>query len=253
MENLFGQHLKQWRKRKRYSQLQLSVDLHISSKHLSFIETGRSLPSRSMIIKIGEFLHINKREINQGLLAAGYAPFYLELDHKNKDSQHVQNAIALMINKHLPYPAFVINAQWDIMKANQAATALFSNIGYANSTNLLEAFIADQPESSKIINWHECAHNLLLRLRQNHSSYHTKQHAKLEDKLRTCSNFDEDNIYNSKDRSIIKISWNNKILSFFSILSQLHSIQDINMSEYEIELMFPADDVTVNFFTRKVV
>ena len=109
MKNSFGNILNNWRKQQRYSQLQLSVEIDVSSKHISFLETGRSSPSRQMIIKLGTFLNVTKNEINNALLIAGFAPVFSNSDRPEIDLKPVFNAMDLMLNNHMPYPALVLN------------------------------------------------------------------------------------------------------------------------------------------------
>ena len=143
MKNSFGSILRKWRKQRRYSQLQLALELEISSKHISFLETGRSKASREMILRIGTFLFLPKREINRGLFSAGYAPIYSEFSADDEELKHVFNAVDQMLENHMPYPAIVLNQNWDVIKANNAAVQLLSNLGFEKHHNLVEAVIAD--------------------------------------------------------------------------------------------------------------
>jgi transcriptional regulator with XRE-family HTH domain len=151
MNNSFGSICREWRKQRRYSQLHLALELDISSKHISFIETGRSIPSREMILKIGAYLFIPKGEINRGLYSAGYAPVYTDLPYEHEDLKHVVSAIDQMLINHMPYPAIVLNQYWDVVKANESAQKLLAGLGFSGQKNLIEAIIDDDPEKSKII------------------------------------------------------------------------------------------------------
>ncbi len=131
-----GDILKSWRKQRRYSQLKLALELDISSKHVSFIETGKSIPSKEMILRIGEFLFIPKREINRALLSAGHAPVYSELPMSDAALEPVTSAIDQMIKNHMPYPAIVLNQAWDIVKVNDSANRLLSELGLSRHKNL---------------------------------------------------------------------------------------------------------------------
>lgn len=257
MKNSIGHILKQWRKQKRYSQLQLSLELDISSKHICFIETGRSSPSREMILKIGLFLLVPKQEINRGLCAAGYAPFYTQRPAEHNDLKPVFSAIDHMIENHMPYPALVLNAFWEVIKLNQSAQNIFVALGYSNHNNLIEALIQDTPNTSNIINWHETVLSVLERLRQEISLMGgSKRLEALEDalsaRLRIFFDDNKDKI-NMDEKQVVlptKLSVFDKKLSFFSIISQLSTIQDVTVSEFKVELMFPSDEETKAFYKR---
>ena len=155
MKSTVGKILKKWRTQSRYSQFKLALELDVSSKHICFIETGRSIPSKEMILKIGEFLQVSKGEINRALNMAGYAPNYAELSSSNENLEPVFDAIDHMMKSHMPYPALVLNQCWDVVNTNDSAKILLENLGYSGYTNLVEALISDSPESSKIVNWRE--------------------------------------------------------------------------------------------------
>lgn len=252
MGNAIGCILREWRKQRRYSQLQLSLESGISAKHISFLETGRSIPSKEMILKIGEFLFLPKREINRALYATGYAPIYRELPTEHEDLQPVFNAIEKMIANHMPYPALVINQNWDIIKVNNAAKNLLTSLGYSKHKNLIEALISDNRETSKIINWHEQVSIILMRLRYEISRLNgSKRLEALAKDLSACLAPTDQVINIDAEPSILPIRFQvaNSVLSFFSIISQLSSIQDVAVSELKVELMFPADEATIKFYS----
>ncbi len=250
MKNSIGNILQQWRKQKRYSQLQLSLELGISSKHVSFMETGRSIPSREMVLKIGEFLFLPKREINRGLHFAGYAPVYAELPSAHEGLKPVFSAIDKMIENHMPYPALVLNQFWDVVKTNFAARNILFELGYSGHENLLEALINDDPKTSKIINWSQSVSSVLARLRQEINSMGGSDRLEgLEQKLSARLLFMND-ITSIDERQVISSTRFRMVggeLSFFSIISQLSTIQDVTVSELKVELMFPTDETTKQF------
>lgn len=256
MMETVGDILNKWRKKQRYSQLQLALELTVSSKHISFIETGRSIPSKEMILKISLFLFMPKREINRALYLAGHAPVYTELSASDESLKPVFDAVDKMIENHMPYPALVLNQCWDVVKVNLSAQKLLVDIGFSKHTNLLEALIVDKPEFSKIINWHEVVSTVLSRLKQEISllggSEHLQEYEKrLSNLLQESSeSFNADDIEQEVEKTIptTQIQLNEKILSFFSIIAQLGSIQDITLSEYKVELMFPSNEQTKTYY-----
>jgi transcriptional regulator with XRE-family HTH domain len=252
MKDTVGTILKQWRKQRRYSQLQLALELDVSSKHISFIETGKSIPSQPMILMIANFLNLPKREINQALNLAGYAPIYSELSVNDKNLKPVFDAIEQMIESHMPYPAIVLDQNWNVIKANLSAQALLVELGYAGEENLIEALIKDDPKHSKIINWYEVISLLLIRLRQEINLLGSPQILiALEKKLSTClSGYSNSDVFNPSQAVITsKFKLSKGDHSFFSIMAQLGTVQDVAVSEYKVELMFPADEITKAFYS----
>ncbi len=161
--------LKNWRKNQRYSQLQMSLELGISSKHISFLETGRAVPSREMLLRISTFLNAPKYEVNQALRLAGHAPAYHDLVEDAEDLQPVNDAIDRILENHLPYPALVLNRDWDLVKMNTTAKLLLDSF-QAQSSNLLEIMMT--PIAPRFIqDWDAAAWGVLRRVRQELSLY----------------------------------------------------------------------------------
>ena len=255
MKNDFGNILRKWRKLRRYSQLQLAVELAISSKHISFIETGRAMASREMIVNIGNFLSLPKLEINRALSTAGFSPVYNDLSYQHEDLKYVYRAIDTMLENHMPYPALVLNKYWDVVKTNDSAKNLMVILGFARHTNLIEAIIDDNPEQSKIINWQETALGVLARLRHEISLLGgpkiggSKRLELLEQKLSLCLQENEGINFDVKQPVLsIKVTEYDTEISFFSIISQLSTVQDVTVSEFKVELMFPVGKATEKFY-----
>ncbi len=213
--------MRNWRKQKRYSQLQLALELDISSKHISFLETGRSTPSREMILKIGTFLFLPKREINRGLYSAGFAPVYTELSIAHEDLKPVFSAIDQMIANHMPYPAIVLNQHWDVIKANDSAKKILFDLGFAEHKNLIEALISDDPKTSKIANWHESVLAVLIRLRSEISLLGgSKRLEELEENLSACLAPNDGILASDTNQAVLstKFQLADCVLSFFPSL-----------------------------------
>ena len=120
-----GELLRHWRGVRRLSQLALALEAETTTRHVSFIETGRSQPSRAMVLRLARVLDVPIRERNQLLLAAGYAPVYTETGLAAEDAELVAAALARMLESHEPYPAVVMDRHWNILDRNHAAHALF--------------------------------------------------------------------------------------------------------------------------------
>src|SRR4051812_36535955 len=119
-----GQLLRDWRERRRLSQLELSIQAEISTRHLSFVETGRSRPTPEMILKLTEHLEVPLRERNQLLLAGGYAPAYPQHGLDAPELASVRDALRLVLAGHDPPPALIINRGGELLAANAAVAVL---------------------------------------------------------------------------------------------------------------------------------
>ena len=116
--------MREWRERRRRSQLEVSIDVGVSTRHLSFVETGRSRPSPELVLAVAEHLEVPLRERNTMLLAAGYAPRYSQRALDEPAMQRVRASLQRMLDAHDPYPGVVIDRQWNVLLANAAAGAL---------------------------------------------------------------------------------------------------------------------------------
>ena len=122
----FGAQLREWRQRRRMSQLDFALDAEISQKHLSFIETGRSVPSRDMVVRLAEVLDVPLRDRNSMLVAAGYAPLYAARDLDDRSLAPARAAIDLLLKGHEPFPALAIDRHWTMVSANGPARAFLA-------------------------------------------------------------------------------------------------------------------------------
>src|SRR5918992_3464668 len=122
-----GPRLREWRERRRLSQLDLALDAGISARHLSFVETGRSTPGREMLLRVLEQLEVPFRERNRLLLAVGHAPAFPERRLEDPDLAPVREALDLVLTGHEPYPAVVVDRGWNFVAANSAMWRLTSH------------------------------------------------------------------------------------------------------------------------------
>ncbi len=164
----FGQQLKQWRAERGVSQMQLALNSDTSSRHISFIETGRSRPSREMVMRLADALDLSLRDSNDLLLAAGFAPHYQESALTDDALDPARRALQFMLDKHEPYPSLVMNQRWEMVMANNAATILFSLAPPppGNPPNLLRWMFEGEGLSEYIENWQEVAAEVLARARR---------------------------------------------------------------------------------------
>ena len=248
----FGDILREWRKRRRYSQLELSLISDVSARHLSFLETGRSNPSREMVILLAQTLKVPLPQINQALFAAGFSSFYLESATNQNHLQPLIEAMDLMCENHMPYPAFILDRTWNITNANAAATRLMNAIGFGQQSNLIDALIADDPANSAIINWGETVNIALQRLRTESSSL--GEDAVLKEKINRLQqhlNASDANKYEiNPTQAVLPVKFNveKQTLTLFSTIAQFGSVLDMTLADMKVEMMFPLDEPTETFF-----
>src|SRR3954447_14211308 len=126
-----GSVLREWRERRRLSQLELALEAGVSTRHLSFVETGRSRPSEQMLLHFAERLEVPLRERNQLLLAAGYAPVYERRDIQEPELAPVREAVERLLHAHEPFPAFVVDRGWRMVAVNSALAPLVDGVAPA--------------------------------------------------------------------------------------------------------------------------
>ncbi len=253
MSDKYGKMLCFWRKKRRYSQLALALMAGISARHLSFLESGRASPSREMVIRLADSLDMPKQQVNKALLGAGFSPVYIARAEHDVDLVPINNAVQTLIEKHMPYPALVMDASWNIINANPCAMILMSIIGFSGQNNLLEALLTQTREESFIINWDEAVALSLVRARTEleygEENELLRQHVENLEK-----HFDKYSSGQVIDRSqavfptLFQID--DKVISLFSTMAHFSTVQDITISDLKVELMFPMDQLTEDLFQK---
>src|SRR5947209_3083160 len=150
-----GDLLREWRQRRRLSQMDLALEAEISTKHLSFLETGRALPSREMVLNLAEHLNVPLRERNALLHAAGYAPIFSQRPLADPALASARRAVELVLKGHEPYPALAIDRHWTLVAANAAVGPLLEGIDpslLAPPVNVLRLSLDPQGLAPRIVN-----------------------------------------------------------------------------------------------------
>jgi transcriptional regulator with XRE-family HTH domain len=164
-----GEHLREWRQRRRMSQLDLALEAGISTRHLSFVETGRALPSRDMLLHLAEQLGVPMRERNVLLVAAGYAPMFPERSLRDPALAAARAAIDLVLDRQKPYPAFALDRHWCIAASNTALPELYTGVApelLEPPVNGLRLSLHPRGMAPRIVNLAEWRAHLLFRLRR---------------------------------------------------------------------------------------
>lgn len=245
-----GELLRSWRLRRRLSQLDLGLAAGVSTKHVSFIETGRSSPSREMILHLANELEVPMRERNVLLLAAGYAPRYAETPLDAEAMAAVRHAVQLVLDHHDPFPAVVVDRRWDVVTANASAALLTDGVDpglLEPPVNVLRISLHPAGLAPRVINFADYAAHLVSRLRRQ-----VEQSADpdLEALLREVSaypNVPSGNAGALPEPGVIQpliIDAGGSRLSLFSTIATFGTPLDITAAELAIEAFFPADRAT---------
>ena len=246
-----GQLLRQWREHRRLSQLQLSNEAEISTRHLSFIETGRSAPSRDMILHLAEHLELPLRERNQLLLAAGFAPLYPESALDSPRMAAVLAAVRQVITAHEPYPAAVVDRAWNLVDANASIGVFTDGLPVELLTppvNVLRLTLHPDALAPRIVNLGELRAHLLFRLRRELDVSADPALARLYEELRGYPCDQPAPAADAPGRSDVvvplRLRYDGGELAFFSTVTTFGTALDITVSELAIESFFPADAAT---------
>lgn len=250
-----GELLREWRDRRRISQLDLAISADISTRHLSFVETGRSKPSRDMVLRLGEHLDVPLRDRNRLLLAAGYAPAYAETALKDPELDAVRRAVRQLLESHDPYPAAVVDRNWDLVDANAGVGLFVAGIAPELTTNVLRATLHPDGMAPHILNLGEWRAHLLGRLRRQVGQTADAGLAELLDELRgyPCDQpVPEVEVPGPGDIFVpLKFRHEGTDLAFFSTVATFGTPLDITVAELVIESFFPADPATAAYLRER--
>jgi transcriptional regulator with XRE-family HTH domain len=250
-----GDLLRSWRQRRSLSQLELSLGAAVSSRHLSFVETGRARPSREMVLRLAEELQVPLRERNSLLLAAGYAPVYQERPLAAPEMDDVRQAVDRFLRAHEPYPAIVIDRYHDLLAANDASQLLLDGV----AAGLLEPpanslRIALHPEglAPRTLNLGEWSAHLLGRLHREAQITGDPRLDRLYHELVSYPGIEVHPPHSEVESSDIVLPLRLRDtdgqaeLAFFSTISTFGTAVDITLAELSIEAFYPANARTAN-------
>jgi transcriptional regulator with XRE-family HTH domain len=238
--------LKQWRSARRFSQLNLALEANVSSRHISFLETGRAAPSRAMVLRLGEVLSLPLAARNQMLLSAGFAQHYPARAWSDAALAPIRKAVSHILSAHAPFPAFAIDHAWTILEMNAAAQQLFGVLGMAKGVNIL-ALLMTGEIASYVENWPEVASHIARRLHlesahQGGQAYFDHVAATLNTQATTPTA----NSHSLNTTPVVPIIMraHTRRLSLFLTLTQFASADDLCLDGLKMELYFPADDAS---------
>lgn len=257
-----GALLRTWRERRRLSQLELAGAADISARHVSFLETGRSTPSRGMLLRLAERLQIPLRERNTLLLSAGYAPMYAERRLDDPALQQARKAIELVLAGHSPYPALAVDRHWTLVSANASVSLLLAGVAprlLEPPVNVLRLGLHPEGLGPRVENYTQWRGHTLTRLQQQVAGTADPILKELLAELESYprSSAAEGRAKNNPDETDyggvvvpFRLRTDSGVLSFISTTTMFGTPLDITLAELAIESFFPADPQTAEILTR---
>ncbi|KHJ53607.1 XRE family transcriptional regulator [Aureimonas altamirensis] len=246
-----GDLLRNWRERRRLSQLGLAVEADVSTRHLSFIESGRATASRDMLLRLAEPLRLPPRERNRLLLAGGYAPHHSERPMDAADMAAAKAIVEAVLQGHAPFPALAVDRRWNLVLANKAATALLASVAEELLTppvNVLRASLHPEGLAPHIVNLAEWRHHVLARLRDEAERSIDPALDTLHAELCKLPAPTERLPVGPAARIAVPLMLRHPasgtVLSFLSTTTVFGTATDVTLSELTVECFYPADDAT---------
>lgn len=248
-----GEHLRTWRQRRRLSQLELAGDAEISTRHLSFLETGKAQPSREMVLRLAEGLGVPLRERNVLLIAAGFAPIFPQRALDDPALGAARQAVDLVLAGHEPLPALAIDRHWTMVAANRAVAPMLAGVDASllkPPVNVLRLSLHPKGLAPRIANLPEWRHHLLTRLRSQVAATADTTLAALLEELRLYPEHGTSSGRAPSGRDYAGIVVPLELvtaagtLAFFSTTTVFGTPVDVTLSELAVEAFYPADEAT---------
>lgn len=243
-----GNLLREWRERRRLSQLELAARAEVSARHLSFVETGRSKPTSTMILRLADQLQVPLREQNRLLVSGGFAPAHPEHRLGEPSMALVSDAITKVLDAHDPFPAIVIDQHWDLVAANQALERLVAGAAphlLEPPVNVLRLSLHPEGMAPAILNLGEWRAHLLERLDREIAASADADLIALREEL---AGYPGSDIGSQPDTDAIvvplRIRLGDAELAMFSMTAVFGTPRDVTVSELAIETFYPADAAT---------
>ena len=247
----FPEALRHWRLVRRMSQLELGLEAGVSTRHISFLETGRAKPSRAMVLQLADALMMPRGAHNSLLQQAGFANAYPMTPLDSDLIAPLHDALASMMDKHNPWPAILCDKYWNVIKANPSADILLTALrGNSHSVNLIRMFAGNPIAETMVINLDEVRQEMLGRIRlEALEAGNDPMLRELEHELRV-SLAGAMQLNYSPRRPLVPfvISYMGQQLSFLTAIAHFGTSDDIAVRDLRLELLFPANEATKDFF-----
>ena len=237
--NAFAETLKTWRGQKRMSQLALANAAQVSPRHISYLETGKSLPSRQMVLRLADALSVPKHARNDWLMSAGYAPTYVRRDIQSDELSPFIKVVERLLVRHDPYPGWALDGEWKLIRSNKAGATILRHLGLAHGESLVEAIVEDPTLNGRLVNWREAIAHLSHRL-------HGEAQKRLDTATKaTAAKLSQLSPANRIVGSAITVPTLLEItgleIALTSIQAMFNTAEDLTLSDLRIELFYPID------------
>jgi transcriptional regulator with XRE-family HTH domain len=255
--------LREWRRLRGMSQLALALNADLSQRHVSFIESGRSRPSREMVLRIAETLDMPLRARNELLNAAGFAPVYPERPIDDAEMENVREALQHVLSHHEPFPAMVLDASWNVIMRNQTSARIIAHCvdeaaiierAPDKKLNFIRMMFAADGMKPHIRSWELTAPILIARLRREALANGASHAATLLEEVSRERSYDgRKTLLTSLDGSSLRptipleLEIKGTTLCLFNMLSTFGTPQDITLQGLRIEMSFPVDETSDAF------
>jgi transcriptional regulator with XRE-family HTH domain len=237
--------LKHWRMTRRMSQLDLGLAANVSARHISFLETARASPSRSMVLQLCQTLDVPMASQNTLLHAAGFAETYSNHDLSHAELLRVREALDWTLQRHDPFPGMALDKHWKVIRANRAATLLLSTVGLQEGDSLLQAMLTSERLQNAISNWQDVVRHMVIRLRSESARSGFDETLSLA-ATQLAVQLKDATPHGPLGEAVLTTRYvlNGLELQLFSTLAQFSSTENIALSDLRVELMYPADQHT---------
>jgi transcriptional regulator with XRE-family HTH domain len=255
----FGSLLRRWRTSRAMSQLTLATEAGISTRHLSFLETGRAQPSREMVQLLAGMLDVPLGDRNALLVSAGYAPAYGERPLTAPELEPVRRALEFTLRQQEPFPALVVDGAWNVVMGNEGARRIFDLFTDPAcddvNCNVMRTVFHPQGLRRYIVNWEELAECLVHSLHRQVAATGNAAMATLRDELLACPGVPSR--WSVPDPTVampplvsMQLRKDDLALTFFSMITTLGTPRDVTLQQLKIECFFPADAATEQLARR---
>lgn len=237
----FSSTLRTWRKARRFSQLDLAGEANVSARHISFLESGRSQPSRDMISRLGDALALPLDARNQMLTHAGFAARYPGRPWDAADMAPIRDAVDYILTAHAPYPALAVDRLWTVLQMNAPAQKLYAMLGVRVGDSLLDLVMSDHI-SEVIKNWPQVAHHACQRLRTESAAQ-----GGVPELDRAADHLGQVPQPKGAPTSPVIptiLNLGDAHLSIFATIAQFGTPEDVALADLKVELYFPADEAS---------
>jgi transcriptional regulator with XRE-family HTH domain len=248
-----GELLRDWRLRRNLSQLDLAGRADVSTRHLSYVETGRAQPTSGMILRLCRHLDVPLREQNRVLLAGGFAPAHPEHALTDPPMAEANAAIEAILQAHLPYPALVVDRHWELVAANDAAFALLDGVDpdlLEPPVNVIRLSVHPRGLASRIVNLQEWRAALAARLEREYDATADPALGALADEV--GADVGTGLVPTSAPLVVpLQLRAGDAVLSFISTTTVFGTPREVTLSELAIEAFYPADEATRRALTHR--